>query len=69
MDDKLTIAVIAALAALLGSLIPTIVGYINNRDQRKFETHKALREKQRDAYSGLLLTLEETISVASRMIA
>ena len=65
MEINLTIALIAASSALVGSLIPTVFGYINSRSQRKFETQKSLRENQKEAYASLLLTLEETMSCPS----
>ena len=54
MEINLTIALIAASSALVGSLIPTVFGYINSRSQRKFETQKSLRENQKEAYASLL---------------
>lgn len=62
MNDTLLVAFIAGAAALLGSLIPTIVGYLNNKSQREFEVKKALLEKQRQIYSDLMLCLQQIIN-------
>jgi len=62
MDDKMLVALVAAVAALLGSLIPTIVGYLNNKSQREFEVQKALLEKQRLIYSDLMLCLQQIMN-------
>lgn len=62
MEDKLLGALIAGGAALLGSLIPTISGYLNNKSQREFEVKKALLEKQRLIYSELMLSLQKMIN-------
>ncbi len=59
MEDKLLIAFIAAGSALLGALIPSLLTYLNNNKQRKFEIRKMLVEKQNDAYRNLLLSLQE----------
>ncbi len=62
MEDKILVAIVAGGAALLGSLIPTIVGYLNNKRQREFEVKKALLEKQRQIYSDLVLCLQQMIN-------
>lgn len=62
MDDKLLVAVIAGSSALLGSLIPTLVGFFNNRCQRAFELKKELIARQRTAYSQMLLNLQATMN-------
>lgn len=62
MDDKLLIALVAAGAAILGSVIPTIFNFWNNAQQRKFEVKKALLEKQKEAYFHLLNTLQSIIN-------
>lgn len=59
MEDKILIAVIAALAALFGSLIPSALTYFNNNKQREFEAKKVLLEKQSTVYKDLILTLQE----------
>lgn len=65
MDDTLLTAVIAALSALSGSLIPTVVGYLNNNKQREFEFKKALFDKQTDIYLELMLSLQEMVNTRS----
>jgi hypothetical protein len=62
MDDKLLIALIAGCSALLGSLIPTVVGFLNNNRQREFELQKALLDRQRQIYSELMLSLQEMVN-------
>ena len=62
MDDKLLVALVAGISALLGSLIPTIVGYLNSKSQREFEVKKALLEKQRQIYSELMLSLQQMMN-------
>jgi len=54
MGDKLLVALVAWVAALLGSLIPTIVGYLNNKSRRELEVKNALLEKQRQIYFDLM---------------
>jgi hypothetical protein len=65
MDDKLILAMVAGGAALLGSLIPTVVGYMNNRNQRKFEMKKALGDKQSQIYSDLMVSLQKMVNTQS----
>jgi len=65
MDDKLLVALVAGGAALLGSFIPTIIGYLNNRSQREFEIMKALRDKQSQIYADLMLSLQKVINTQS----
>jgi hypothetical protein len=62
MDDKLLIALVAAVSALIGSAIPTLFNYWNNSKQREFEVKKALLEKQRQIYSDLMLCLQQMIN-------
>jgi hypothetical protein len=64
MDDKLVVALVAGGAALLGSLIPTVAGYLNNKTQREFDVKKALLEKQRQVYSDLMLSLQRMINTS-----
>jgi len=59
---NLTIALIAAGSALLGSLIPTVVNYFLNRQQNKFELNKELIAKQKEIYGELINTLQEFIN-------
>ncbi|MDZ4729927.1 MAG: hypothetical protein SH820_08310 [Xanthomonadales bacterium] len=62
MDDKLLIALIAGSSALLGSLVPTVDGYVNSKKQRAFEIQKTLLDRQRQIYSDLMLSLQEMIN-------
>lgn len=62
MDEKLLIALVAAVSALIGSAIPTLFNYWNNNKQREFEVKKALLEKQRQIYSDLMLHLQQIIN-------
>ena len=62
MDEKLLIALVAAVSALIGSAIPTLFNYWNNNKQREFEVKKALLEKQRQIYSDLMLCLQQMIN-------
>lgn len=62
MDERILLALIAGCSALLGSLIPTIVGYMNNKEQRRFEAKKSLLEKQDRIYSDLMLKLQQVIN-------
>jgi hypothetical protein len=62
MDDKLLIALVAAVSALIGSAIPTLFNYWNNNKQREFEVRKALFEKQRQIYSDLMLCLQQMLN-------
>lgn len=62
MDDKLLIALVAACAAILGSVIPTLFNFWNNKEQREFELKKLLLEKQKAAYSELLSALQAIIN-------
>lgn len=62
MEDKILVALVAGGAALLGSFIPTIVGYLNNKRQREFELTKALLEKQSQIYSDLVVCLQQMIN-------
>lgn len=62
MDDKIFIAIIAAASALLGSLIPTIINYLNSKEQRNFEIQKDLINKQKEIYLELMLSLQDMIN-------
>ena len=62
IDDKILIAVIAALAALFGSLIPTVFNYFNNEKQRDFERKKELYNRQKDLYVEVMLALQSIIN-------
>jgi len=62
MEDKLLIAALAVLSALLGSVIPTAFNYWNNKQQRSFELQKSLLSTQKDLYLELMLSLQEIIN-------
>ena len=62
MEDKIFIAIIAASSALLGSLIPTVMNYLNSREERNFETKKDLQKKQKEVYLELMLSLQDMIN-------
>ena len=62
MDEKLLIALVAGGSALLGSVIPTVFNFFNNKQQRDFETKKLLLEKQKTAYFELLSALQAMIN-------
>ena len=62
MENKILIAIVASLAALLGSIIPTFFNYWNNKQQRKFELQKDLLSKQKDLYLELMLSLQGIIN-------
>jgi hypothetical protein len=62
MNDNILGAVIAGSSALLGALIPTLTGYLNDREQRKFEKQKALFDKQRQIYAELIISLQQIIN-------
>jgi len=59
MSENFVVAVVAGLAALLGSLIPTISGYFTAKAQRNFEEKQILRNKQRDVYYELMLCFQK----------
>lgn len=62
MDDKILIAIIAALAALFGSLIPQIFSYFEAIEKRKFAKHKEQRDVQSLVYEELLIALQDVIN-------
>ncbi len=66
MEDKIFIAIIAATSALLGSLIPTVMSYLNNHEQRNFETKKNHSIDQRDMVKDLALKLEKVESMLNK---
>jgi hypothetical protein len=61
-NNTLFVAIIAALSALLGSLIPTVVGYLNSMKDREFELKKELLLKQKHSYLDVLLKLQAIIN-------
>lgn len=62
MKQEIYIAIIAAGSALVGSLIPTIIGYLNTLKQNKFELDRTLLEKQKDIYWDLMNSLQIMIN-------
>jgi hypothetical protein len=58
MKTEIFISIVAATSALLGSLIPTIINYLNNRNQNRFEVQRTLLEKQKEVYNDLLFALQ-----------
>ena len=64
--QNLYIAIIAAASALLGSLIPTIITYLNNKRQNSFELKKSLIEKQKEVYLELMIALQNIINKTER---
>jgi hypothetical protein len=73
MKNEWFISIIAAGSALLGSLIPTIIGYFISVRQNKFELDKTilenkfeldktLLEKQKDIYWDLMISLQNIIN-------
>ncbi len=62
MDDKILVAGIAALAALLGSLIPQIFSYFKDRSEREFVKQKEQRDIQILVYEELLLALQDVMN-------
>ena len=66
MDDKIFIAIIAAASALLGSLIPTLMSYLNNKEQRNFETKKNHSIDQKNMVKDLAIKLEKVESMLNK---
>lgn len=66
MDDKIFVAIIAAASALLGSLIPTIMSYLNNKEQRSFETKKNHSIDQKNMVKDLAIKLEKVESMLNK---
>lgn len=62
MKETIFIAIIASISALLGSLIPTLVSYYNQKVQMKFEFRKTIMEKQKDVYADLMLAFQNVIN-------
>ncbi len=61
-EDKLLIALIASGSALIGSLIPQIFSFFNNKSQREFEKEKSRKSIQADIYENLLINLQLTMN-------
>jgi hypothetical protein len=62
MEDKILIALIASISALIGSLIPQIFTFFNNKAQREFEKNKLEHNRQSQVYEELLLALQKTMN-------
>ncbi|MEM9276427.1 MAG: hypothetical protein AAGA80_26275 [Cyanobacteria bacterium P01_F01_bin.143] len=62
MNDKILIAVIAAISALVGSLIPQIFTHFNNEARREFVERKEQRTIQAKVYEELLLSLQNVMN-------
>ncbi|MFD1602355.1 hypothetical protein ACFSJW_21995 [Flavobacterium artemisiae] len=62
MNETIYIALISAGSALLGALIPTIISYLNNKEQNKFELKRDLLNNQKTAYKELMIALQNVIS-------
>ncbi|MFA6213638.1 MAG: hypothetical protein WC714_29650 [Candidatus Obscuribacterales bacterium] len=60
---EIKIAIISALSALCGSLIPTVFSYLSNKEQRDFELKKELFNRQKDLYVELFLVLQNMMNV------
>lgn len=65
MDERLLAALVGGGAALIGSLIPTVFGYLNAKRDREFEEKRALLEKQRELYNELMQILQKIINASS----
>lgn len=62
MDITIKIAIISACSALIGSLIPTLISYFNNKIQNDFELKKDLRQNQKEVYNDIMIALQEMIN-------
>ena len=62
MNDTILIAIISASSALLGALIPTIITYLNNKEQNELELKRDLLNNQKNAYKQLMLSLQKLIN-------
>ena len=62
MEDKILVAIIAALSALVGSLIPQIFTYFKDKSQREFGERKEQRGIQATVYEELLLALQNVMN-------
>lgn len=56
------VAAIAALSAIVGSLIPQVFSYFKDRAQREFNQRKELRDIQANVYEELLLALQNVMN-------
>ena len=62
MDDKVLIAIISATSALVGSLIPTIFNFLNNKTQNGFTLKRDLLENQKNVYWVIMIALQNIIN-------
>lgn len=62
MNETILIAIISAGSALVGGLIPTIITYLNNKEQNQFELKKDLLNKQKEVYSEIIISLQNMIN-------
>lgn len=62
LNEKVLIAVIAGVSALLGSLIPQVFTYFSSRSQRIAEQVSAQQRQQSIVYEELLLSLQRTMN-------
>ena len=62
MDDKILVAVIAALAALFGSAITQICSYYKDKAQAEIARKKEQQGTQTKVYEELLLALQNAIN-------
>ena len=62
MNETILIAIISASSALIGALIPTIITYLNNESQNKFELKRDLLNNQKDIYKEVMIALQNVIS-------
>lgn len=62
MNEKVLIAIIAGVSALLGSLIPQVFTYFSSRSQLVAEQVSAQKRQQSIVYEELLLSLQRTMN-------
>ncbi len=62
MGINMLTAVIAALSALLGALVPTVASHVNANRQRTFELKKDLLATQRKLYADVMNTLQRMVN-------
>jgi hypothetical protein len=62
MSETIQIALISAGSALFGALIPTILSYLNNKEQNKFELKRDLLNNQKNVYRELMISLQNVIN-------
>lgn len=62
MNDTILISIISAGSALFGALIPTVITYLNNKEQNKFYLKRDLLNNQKDAYKQIMVALQDNIN-------